>query len=70
MLLVGTGNGLLDLDTGDMLVDGQAVTGLASGAGGWHVMLDRKRVFAVLAVDRARSTAAPSSATRDGIILA
>src|SRR2546423_11887656 len=47
MLLVGTGHGLQDLDTGDTLVDGQAVTGLASGAGGWHALLDRRLVVRV-----------------------
>jgi hypothetical protein len=45
MLLVGTSHGLHDLDTGDTLVDGQAVTALAHGAAGWHVLLDRRMVM-------------------------
>jgi hypothetical protein len=43
-LLIGTKQGLIDLDTGDCLVDGQAVTALAPGPGGWHVLLDRRVV--------------------------
>ena len=40
MLLVGTKNGLLDLDTGHALVEGHTVTALAPGPGGWHALLD------------------------------
>jgi hypothetical protein len=47
MLLVGTGQGLQDLDSGDTLVDGHDVTALASGAGGWHALLDGSRVVRV-----------------------
>jgi hypothetical protein len=44
MLLVGTKQGLLDLDVGYSLVDGHTVTALASDPGGWHVLLDRQVV--------------------------
>ena len=48
MLLVGTAQGLQDLDSGHTLVDGQAVTALAGGASaGWHVLLSRKVVARV-----------------------
>src|SRR5579862_8853604 len=45
MLLVGTNQGLLDLDTGRSLVDGHTVTGLAPGPGRWHALLDRQVVI-------------------------
>ena len=45
MLLVGTKQGLLDLDTGHTLVDGQTVTALAPGARSWHALLDRRVVI-------------------------
>jgi hypothetical protein len=45
MLLVGTKQGLLDLDTGHALVDGHTVTALASGPRGWHALLDRQVVI-------------------------
>jgi hypothetical protein len=42
MLLVGMKEGLLDLDTGDTLVEGRSVTALAPGPRGWHALLDRR----------------------------
>jgi hypothetical protein len=45
MLLVGTKQGLLDLDTGHTFVDGQTVTALAPGPSGWHALLDRQVVI-------------------------
>src|ERR1700730_9363201 len=47
MLLVGTKQGLLDLDTGHTLVEGHAVTALAPGPRGWHALLDRQVVIRV-----------------------
>ncbi len=47
MLLVGTAQGLEDLDTGDALVVGHAVTAIATGASGCHVLLDRSLVVRV-----------------------
>jgi hypothetical protein len=45
MLLIGTGNGLLDLESGETLVDGMPVTALApGGADGWYALLDRRFV--------------------------
>lgn len=44
MLLVGTTIGLLDLDTGQPLVDGHVVTALAPGPTAWHALLDRRVV--------------------------
>jgi len=44
MLLVGTSHGLHDLDSGDELVNGRAVTALAVGSGSWHALLDRRFV--------------------------
>jgi hypothetical protein len=40
MLLVGTNQGLLDLDTNQTLLDGPTITALAPGRSGWHVLLD------------------------------
>jgi hypothetical protein len=45
MLLVGTKQGLLDLDTGATIVDGHTVTALAPGPTGWHALLDRRIVI-------------------------
>jgi hypothetical protein len=45
MLLVGTRQGLLDLDTGRALVDGHTVTALALGPSRWHALLDRRVVI-------------------------
>ena len=45
MLLVGMKQGLFDLDTGQTLVDGHAVTALAPGHSGWHALLDRQVVI-------------------------
>ena len=45
MLLVGTKQGLLDLDTGHTLVDGHTVTALAPGPRRWHALLDRQVVI-------------------------
>ncbi len=45
MLLVGTSHGLLDLESGEKLVDGMAVTALAPGeADSWYALLDRRFV--------------------------
>ena len=45
MLLVGTTHGLQDLDRGEKVVGGMAVTALAHGAaGGWYALLDRRFV--------------------------
>jgi hypothetical protein len=44
MLLIGTNEGLVDLDTGHTLIDGHAVTGLAPGSRDWHVLLDGRVV--------------------------
>jgi len=44
VLLIGTRRGLRDLDSGETLVDGQAVTALAVGRGGWYALLDRRLV--------------------------
>jgi hypothetical protein len=45
MLLVGTKQGLFDLDTNQSLVDGRSVTALAPGPTGWHALLDRQVVI-------------------------
>jgi hypothetical protein len=45
MLLVGTKQGLLDLDAGRPLVDGHTVTALAPAGGRWHALLDRQVVI-------------------------
>jgi hypothetical protein len=45
MLLVGMKEGLLDLDTGQTLVDGRSVTGLAPGPTTWHALLDGEVVI-------------------------
>ncbi len=45
MLLVGTTQGLFDLDTGHTLVDGRTVTVLAPGPSGWHALLDHQVVI-------------------------
>jgi hypothetical protein len=47
MLLVGTSQGLQDLDTGDEFVNGMAVTALAPGAADWYALLDRRFVVLV-----------------------
>jgi hypothetical protein len=45
MLLVGTSRGLQDLESGERLVDGRAVTALApGGADDWYALLDRRFV--------------------------
>jgi hypothetical protein len=44
MLLVGTKQGLLDLDTGRTLVEGHTVTALAPGPKRWYALLDRRVV--------------------------
>ena len=45
MLLVGTGRGLVDLDSGKRIIEGPAVTALAPGeAGGWYALLGRQSV--------------------------
>ncbi|TMM14493.1 MAG: hypothetical protein E6G01_12395 [Actinobacteria bacterium] len=45
MLLVGTEQGLFDLDTGRALVQGHSVTALAPGSERWHALLDRRVVI-------------------------
>ncbi len=45
MLLVGTKQGLFDLDTGRTLVDGHTVTALAPGPTRWHALLDLEVVI-------------------------
>ena len=45
MLLVGTEQGRLDMDTGHTLVDGHTVTALAPGPRRWHALLDRQVVI-------------------------
>ena len=45
MLLVGTKQGLVDLDAGTTLVDGHTVTALVPGSGTWHALLDRQAVI-------------------------
>ena len=45
MLLVGTKQGLFDLDTGHTLVDGHTVTALAPGPMRWHALLDLEVVI-------------------------
>jgi hypothetical protein len=44
MLLVATGHGVQDLDTGDTFVDGEPVTALASSLAGCCALLDRRHV--------------------------
>ncbi len=45
MLLVGTRQGLLELETGRTFVDGGTVTALAPGPRGWHALLDGQVVI-------------------------
>jgi hypothetical protein len=45
MFLVGTKEGLLDLDKGHTLVDGHTVTALAPGRRRWYALLDRQVVI-------------------------
>jgi hypothetical protein len=45
MLLVGTKQGLLDLDRGYTLVEGHSVTALAPGPSRWYALLDRQVVI-------------------------
>ena len=48
MLLVGTSDGLQDLESGEKFVAGMAVTALApGGADGWYALLDRRFVVLV-----------------------
>ena len=47
MLLIGTGQGLQDLDSGEQLIHGMAVTALAPGTDGWYALLDRRFVVLV-----------------------
>lgn len=49
MLLAGTAHGLFDVDSDASapLVDGQAVTSLAPGPGGWFALLDRRSVVRI-----------------------
>jgi hypothetical protein len=45
MLLIGTKQGLLDLDTAHTLVDGHTITAVAPGPRGWHALLDGQVVI-------------------------
>ena len=56
MLLIGTGQGLQNLDSGEQLIHGMAVTALAPGTDGWYALLDRR--FVVL-VDEDRGDTVP-----------
>ena len=47
MLLVGTMQGLVDLDTARTLVVGHQVTALAPGPNGWHALLDDRVVVRI-----------------------
>jgi len=48
MLLIGTCDGVRDLDSGSRFVDGREVTALApGGADGWYALLDRRSVVLV-----------------------
>jgi hypothetical protein len=48
MLLIGTRDGLQDLDSGKQFVHGKAVTALASGSqGGWYALLGRQSVVRI-----------------------
>ena len=47
MLLIGTGQGLQNLDSGEQLIHGTAVTALAPGSDGWYALLDRRFVVRV-----------------------
>src|SRR5438067_2448876 len=47
MLLIGTGQGLQNLDSGEQLIHGMAVTALAPGTEGWYALLDRRFVVLV-----------------------
>src|SRR5437764_14165716 len=67
MLLVGTRTGLLDLDTGRSLVEGQSVTALAPGPGAWHALLDRR---VVIRLDDTEVTTVGHLPTDDGQSLA
>ena len=63
MLLVGTNQGLLDLDTGHSLVDGHTVTALTPGPEGWHALLDRQ---VVVRLDDGEVTTVGELPSRDG----
>jgi hypothetical protein len=67
MLLVGTKQGLLDLDTGHTLVDGHTVTALAPGPRSWHALLDRR---VVIRLDEAAVMTVGELPTDDGQSLA
>jgi hypothetical protein len=67
MLLVGTKTGLLDLDTGRILVGGHAVTALVPAPGGGHALLDRQ---AVVHVDHAEVKTVGRLPVADGQSLA
>ena len=67
MLLVGTQMGLLDLDTGQPLVDGHAVTALAPGPTAWHALLDRR---VVVRLDNTEVVTVGELPTADGQSLA
>jgi len=48
MLLVGTSDGLEDVESGKRFVDGKGVTGLAAGpAGSWYALVERRSVVLV-----------------------
>jgi hypothetical protein len=67
MLLVGTRQGLLELDADHTLVDGHAVTALVPGPRSWHALLDRR---VVIRVDGAEVTTLGELPSADGQSLA
>jgi len=70
VLLVGTSNGLQDLESGEKFVDGMAVTALTPGGGdGWYALLDRRFVVR-LDDDRGSTVPAAELVESDGQSLA
>ena len=70
MLLVGTTDGLRDLDSGETFLDGMAVTALApGGADGWYALLDR-HIVVLLDEDRADTVPVGELPEPDGQSLA
>lgn len=67
MLLIGTKQGLFDLDTGRTLMDGHTVTALALGCNKWHALLDRQLV---IRLDGAEVVTVGELSTGDGQSLA
>jgi hypothetical protein len=67
MLLVGTRNGLLDVDTGQSLAEGHIVTALAPGPEAWHALLDGR---VVIRIDDTEAITVGELPTDDGQSLA